>query len=374
MSTLIYVIAAILMLGIMVTVHEAGHFFAARATGIPVKEFAIGFGPKILTWKSKKHETQFFLRAIPAGGYCMFYGEDDTEGTEAKTDPRAIGNYAVWKRFITILMGPMMNFILALIAAALLFTLIGVQTGADYRNDPAVRSVLSGSAAQAAGVRAGDKILTVNGQSAKGLTEDGTKLRVNALIDSYDPAGLPLEITLQRGSDSLTVSVVPRYDEGEGRYLMGITLYSGYVPVFERVPLIRAIGMSAESCVDAAGQILGGLWNLVSRGEGLEESMGPVGTIQYIAEETQGSTEISSQMVWYTYIELLVIISVNLGLFNLIPIPGLDGSRLIFLLIEAIRRKPVPQKVEAYVHMSGYLVLILLMVFMTSKDILHIFQ
>ena len=373
MSTVVYILAAVLMLGIMVTVHEAGHFFAARLTGIPVKEFAIGFGPRVLSWNSKKHETKFFLRAIPAGGYCMFYGEDDTRGKEAKTDPRAIGNYPVWKRFITILMGPMMNFILALIAATLLFSVIGVQTDFTYPNYPTIRSVSAGSPAQQAGLRPGDALIAIGGEDAKGLTEDGQALKINALLDAYDPAEKELRITVQRNGEQREVSLVPRYDPQEGRYLMGVVLNTGYLPTFTPVPLPEAVKLSAECCVDAAGQILGGLWHLVTSGDGLENSMGPLGTVQYIAEETRDSTGISAQMVWYRYIELLVVISVNLGLFNLIPIPGLDGSRLIFLLIEAIRRKPVPQKVEAYVHMSGYLVLIMLMLFMTGKDILRIF-
>ena len=373
MSTVVYILAAVLMLGIMVTVHEAGHFFAARLTGIPVKEYAIGFGPRVLSWNSKKHETKFFLRAIPAGGYCMFYGEDDTRGKEAKTDPRAIGNYPVWKRFITILMGPMMNFILALIAATLLFSVIGVHTDFTYPNYPTIRSVSAGSPAQQAGLRPGDALIAIGGEDAKGLTEDGQALKINALLDAYDPAEKELRITVQRNGEQRGVSLVPRYDPQEGRYLMGVVLNTGYLPTFTPVPLPEAVKLSAECCVDAAGQILGGLWHLVTSGDGLENSMGPLGTVQYIAEETRDSTGISAQMVWYRYIELLVVISVNLGLFNLIPIPGLDGSRLIFLLIEAIRRKPVPQKVEAYVHMSGYLVLIMLMLFMTGKDILRIF-
>ncbi|HSK68625.1 MAG TPA: site-2 protease family protein, partial [Candidatus Limnocylindria bacterium] len=103
--TFLYVLAAVALFGILITVHEAGHFFAARFMRIPVREFAIGFGPKLLHWKSRKHDTDFYLRAIPLGGYCAFYGEDDAQG-EYKDDPRAFGRYPVWKRLVTIAMGP----------------------------------------------------------------------------------------------------------------------------------------------------------------------------------------------------------------------------------------------------------------------------
>ena len=368
----LYILAALLMLGVMVTVHEAGHFLAARLTGIPVKEFAIGFGPKVLTWKSKKYETTFHLRVIPAGGYCMFYGEDDTEGREAKNDPRAIGNYAVWKRLITILMGPVMNFVLALAVATCLYAAVGEDTGGVY-GYPVVISVDKNSPAQEAGLEANDKLLSVNGEDASGFSDDGTMLKISALIDRYASGGAPLAVTAQRGEDTVSVSVLPAYDEAAGRYLMGVTLNTSYTPAYAAVSLPRAFALGAEYCVRAGGAILGSLRDLITTGKGLNETSGPVGIVKLIAEETQRSAAESAREALLTYGELLVLISVNLGLFNLIPIPGLDGSRVVFLLIEAVRRKPVPQKVEAYIHMSGYLLLIGLMLVLTFKDVWNIF-
>ena len=362
----LYILAAIAMLGVMVTVHEFGHFLAARLTGIPVKEFAIGFGPRLLKWKSKKHETQFFLRLIPAGGYCMFYGEDDADGKEAKNDPRAIGKFAVWRRMVTIVMGPVMNFILALAVAVALFMGIGEDVGGTY-DYPFVTAVERGSPAAEAGLREEDRLLSVNGEDARGLNADQTATKVSALINAYDPQGDALLLEIGRGEEKLQVRLMPRYNEAEGRYLMGVMLNSGYVPQYAPITLGRAISQGADYCVRAAGAILSGLKTLVTTGEGFSESAGPVGIVQMIAEETQKTG-------WITFAELLVLISVNLGLFNLIPIPGLDGSRIVFLIIEAIRRKPIPQKVEAYVHMSGYVILLGLMLVMTYKDILRIFR
>ena len=368
--TILYILAAILMLGIMVTVHECGHFLAARLTGIPVKEFAIGFGPKLVSWKSRKHETTFFWRLIPAGGYCMFYGEDDTEGKEAKTDPRAIGNHKVWKRFITILMGPVMNFLLALVVASSLFALVGEDQG-EY-GYAVVQSVAENSAAAEAGLQPGDILEAVNGQDAGGMA--GDTFTLTTLIGQYQQGGAPLSIRIRRGEETLTRDMAPRFDEAEGRYMIGVMLNYQYTPHYVPASPLRCIQLGADYCVRAAGTILTGLRDLVTTGRGLEDSSGPVGIIQLIAEETQTAAQTSRSAAWLTYAQLLVLISVNLGLFNLIPIPGLDGSRLIFLLIEAIRRKPVPQKVEAYVHTAGYLLLVGLMLVMTYKDVLKIFR
>ena len=376
MSTILYVLAAIVMLGVMVTIHEAGHFFAARVTGIPVKEFAIGFGPKLLTWRSKKHETRFFLRAIPAGGYCMFYGEDDTQGEEAREDPRAIGKYPVWKRLITVFMGPMMNFILALIVAAILFGMVGEDTRGGYLEYPSVAAVDANGAVAKSGIdlKIGDQLISVNGRDALGVTEDGSNLKLSALLDELAPAGNPLTIGVKRGEEQFSFDILPVYNEELGRYLMGVSLNSGYVPGFTPVSLPRAVELGANYCVQAAGSILSSLRDLITTGAGLDQTSGPVGVVQLIAEETQKSAAESRREAVITYGQLLVLISVNLGLFNLIPIPGLDGSRIVFLIIEAVRRRPVPQKVEAYVHMSGYIILMGLMVVMTCKDIFHIFR
>ena len=363
---LFFILAAIVMLGVMVMIHECGHFFAARLTGIPVKEFAIGFGPRLVSWKSKKHETQFFLRLIPAGGYCMFYGEDDTEGKEQQ-DPRCINRFAPWKRMITIAMGPVMNFVLAFIAAVILFA----AAGQDAVGRAVISDVTAGGPAAEAGILPGDIIDQVNGQKMEGVTEDGN-LPAVAQISAYQAGEPPIDLVLERRnaageSEFVSVSVTPDYSEAEGRPLIGITV--GYEVLRGAVPVsfFEAIPLGADYCVRAGGAILSGLKTMLTTGEGFDQSAGPVGIVQLIAEETR-------QNGWEMYLQLLVMISVNLGLFNLIPIPGLDGSRIIFLLIEAIRRKPVNQRIEAAVHMTGYALLMGLMLFMTCKDILHIFQ
>ena len=363
--SLFFILAAILMLGVMVTVHELGHFLGARWTGIPVKEFAIGFGPKLLSWKSKKYETVFFLRLIPAGGYCMFYGEDDT-ASKAKDDPRNLNLHAAWKRLISIAMGPLMNFVLAFVVAVGLYMGVGEDTQ-GYVGYAIIQSVSENSAAAEAGIAAGDKILSVNGENAMGMNEDRTNLMASQLISAYQAGDAPLLVEIQRGEDSFTVPMTPRYSEADGRYLIGVMLGYEYTPGYTPISIFRSMKLGGDYCLRASTTLLDGLKTMITTGEGLDETTGPVGIIQLIAEETQENG-------FLTYAQLLVMISINLGLFNLFPIPGLDGSRIIFLLIEIIFRKPVPRKIEAYVHMGGYLLLIGLMLVMTCKDILNIFR
>lgn len=362
--TVLFVLAALLMLGIMVLVHECGHFFAARLTGIPVRAFGIGFGPEIAHWKGKKHETAFSLRLIPAGGYCAFYGEDQPDD-EKRKDPRALNNYPVWKRLLTIVMGPVMNFVLALVVAVCFYAVAGEQTDVIYGR-VRIESVNAGSPAQVAGLAPGDLIESVNGQETYGLNESGQQ-KALAAIAAYQEGDAPLEMTVTRGDEKVTLSLTPAYNAEEGRMMIGVTTTTEYTPVMRPCTLGRAVQLGTCYCVEAGSAILVALKKLVTTGEGAADTGGPVRIIQVITEETRAYG-------WEAYISLLVMISVNLGLVNLLPIPGLDGSRAVFLIIEGIFRKPVPQKVEAYIHLAGYAVLMVLFLILTYRDIVRLFQ
>lgn len=358
--TILYVLAALLMLGVMVMVHEAGHFFAARLTGIPVKEFAIGFGPKLLSRKSKKHETDISLRLIPAGGFCAFYGEDDVEGKETK-DPRALQNYSVWKRMLTIIMGPAMNLIMAFVVCMAFYACTGV-TDVTYGDRAEIVEISAGSPAEAAGLQTGDIIVSINGEDASGVNEQGQTTRVGELIAEQGKDGNALVFIVLRGGEQVTLSVTPN---AEGK--IGISM----VPEeLERKTVYLSLGRlfeaSFDECTYLGGLIFSSLRDLVFGKAGVDQLSGPVGVVQTVAQQTQayGIT---------AYISLLIFISVNLGIVNLLPIPGLDGSRVVFLLIEAVCRKPVPQKIEAYIHLAGFFVLILLFIVLTWQDIGRIF-
>lgn len=358
--TIIYILSAILLFGILVTVHEWGHFIAARLTGIPVTEFAIGFGPKLLGWKSKKFDTKFSIRAIPMGGFCAFVGEDDATGKH-QDDPGAFSRQKLWKRFITVLMGPMMNFVLAFVVLVVYFSIAGmpVVTGAD----PYIASVESAGPAAAAGLQADDVVTEVNGVSVL----DGTTDTFIQAIGSYQAGDAPLNLTVQRGDEVLHLFVEPFLDEGANRYRIGITVGGMYRTEMERVNPIQAIGESWDRCIRAGGLIINALKNLITKGEGLDQTAGPVGLVSTVTQEVRKGG-------FQAFMNLLVAISINLGIMNLLPIPGLDGSRLLFLLVEGIRRKPIPPQKEAVIHLCGYVVLFGLMLFFTYRDILRLFQ
>ena len=333
-----YILLAIVLLGVLITVHEFGHFAAARLCGIPVKEYSIGFGPKLVQWKSKKHETVFSIRPIPLGGYCMFFGDtDDDPNGEKKDDPRNYNNAPVWKRMISVAAGPLMNMVLAFVVAIGLMAAYGVTIATPF-----VASVTEGSPAAESGLEAGDVLSDAIGSLG---------------------AGSAIDITVLRDGQEETLTITPRYDEAEERWLIGIMIQQGYAPL----PAGEVIPAAWDTCVDASTAIVSALGKLFTTGEGLNETSGPVGVVQLVAEQTkQGGMEI--------FLYLTVMISINLGLVNLIPIPGLDGSRLVFMLIEAVRRKPVDQKVEAMIHLGGYVFLLGFMVFFTFKDVMRIFQ
>lgn len=354
MSGILYVLAALLLLGIMISIHEAGHFFAARACGIAVKAFSIGFGPKI--WgRTGKNGTVYTLRAIPCGGFCAFYGEDDVSG-KADSDPRALTRQAAWKRLVTIAAGPIMNFVLAFVAALCFF---GVQ-GLPYAGEgleAQVISVTADSPAEKGGLKPGDVILKTGGTEIKDT---------ESLFPGYSAEKGAVALEVRRDGKVLQLQVTPDYISTENRYMVGVTIQYAYPIQWMHADFAATLRHSWNVCVDAAGAVLTTLKNLVSTGEGADQISGPVGAVSVIAQQTAEYSLIG-------YIEMMIVLSINLGLMNLLPIPGLDGSRIWFVAFEMIFRRPVNRKVEAWIHTIGMLLLMVLMLFLTFRDILNLF-
>ena len=351
--TLLYILLAIVLLGVLIMAHEFGHFTAARLCGIAVKEFSIGFGPKLLQRKSKKHETVFTLRPIPLGGYCMFYGDtDDDPNGEAKNDPRNLNNAAVWKRILTVLAGPLMNVLLAFVVAIPLMAFYG-----SNLDTPFISAVDDGKPAQIAGLQAGDVFVSVNGVPVKEESVENVSAAIGKSAE-----GAPIELVVARNSEELAFTIEPFYSEADQRYLIGITMQQGVQPLKPS----EVVPAAWDACVWASGAVLDGIRQLFTTADGVNQISGPVGTVQLVAQQTQqGGMRI--------FLYLVVLISINLGLMNLLPIPGLDGSRILFLIVEGVRRKPVNQRVEATIHLCGYAFLLAFMLYFTFKDVLRIF-
>lgn len=336
-----YVILALLLLGVLIMAHEAGHFFAARACGIEVQEFAMGMGPLLLQKRSKKG-TQFSLRLLPIGGYCQFYGED-----EEINDPRSFNNQAVWKRLVTVVSGPMMNFIVAMLVVVIYLSALGITAVV-----PKVGEVEAHAAK--AGLAVGDTLLSVNGVAVENTD--------TVLAEIAGSAGESVSLHIERDGQEMDIAIEPFYDEELGRYRVGFTFAQERV----RASILESIPFSVRYNIESVRLIVETLKGLFFKGEGVSDVTGPVGTVYVIQEVTRsGGIDV--------YLELLALISVNLGVMNLLPIPGLDGSRLLFLLVEGVRGKPIRRELEGAIHAGGFVLLMTLMLMLTYKDIVQIF-
>ena len=339
-----YVLIGILLLGILIAVHEFGHFIAARLSGIEVMEFAIGMGPKLLGWTGKSG-TKFSLRAIPLGGFCAFYGEDDVEG-KSKDDPRAYGKQNVWKRIFTVAMGPVMNFVLAFVVAFAFFFCLGEMVPV-----PTVDSLMDGYPAAEAGLLPGDQITHVNGEA----------IANSDAVSAALTTGSQADVTVLRGGEEHTFTIIPKWNEEDQRYLIGIY----FAQARQKLSFGISITAAWDNCVRAGTAVFDALKGIFTDPEIRDSVSGPVGAVAVVSQAVQ-------QNGIDAFLSLLMLISVNLGIMNLLPIPGLDGSRIVFHLIEAVRGKPIKPEREALVHLIGMVFLFSLMIFFTYKDIMRL--
>ena len=335
------IIEALLLLSVLVMIHELGHYTAGRLLGFTIVEYAVGMGPKLLGFK--RNGIEYNLRALPLGGMCRFYGEDDGVINE-----RCFNAQKPWKRFIVILAGPLMNFVLAFLLAMILLFGWGV---AD-ESKVLIQGVGENSPARAAGLEIGDQFLSVDGKPVENFES------LTAAVLAADPA--QLDAVILRDGREQTVSVRDLYNAETGANFMGVTLTYGT----KRVGLLRAMSESAAICWEYGGLVFKSLGMLFSGEAGLQDMAGPVGIVQLLGEATRSG--------WYTVLNLCILLSMNLGVFNLFPIPALDGGRLLFILIEWVRGKPVPPEKEGVVHMVGFVLLMLLVVVVTFNDILRL--
>ncbi len=335
-STIGSIIAAILILSVLVSLHEFGHYAVGRVFHLPINEFAIGFGPRL--WSTDKNGIRYSLRAFPLGGYCSFRGEE--EGSDS---PDSFFAHAAWKRALMTIAGPAMNLLFGFIMTVFILVVVG-----EMMVVPVVDTIVPGSPAANAGIMAGDRIVAVNG-----VRMEDTSSIVEAITSQGEKT-----VALQFVRDGVTreSSVTPYYDNELERLRVGLSF--GYERTW--LGLGESLSLSVKYCVYVVREMLGAFGNLF-RGRGFDDVGGPVGTISLISQSVKSGLD--------TVLHMVVLLSINLGVFNLLPLPALDGGRLLFLGVEMVRRRPVNRDKEAWVHYVGLIALLALVVVFTFKDI-----
>jgi len=360
----VYYALAIVALGFLIVVHEAGHYFVARWCGMRVDRFSIGFGPGILKRRSKKTGTIFQLAPIPFGGFVEIRGMNIAEEVDPE-DAQAYPNRPAWQRFVTIFAGPATNYLSAIALGIALFTCHGVERAEKiiHVHDVLADTDASGKPFDAVGkLQKGDRIVFVDGQPIEAGSDKGLTARVT------EKQGAPVKLTVRRGLFQVVdveITPAPRKDDKTGQlvkkdgkviYYLGIAPSNRYV---EDVGVAEATWEAFKYPVDKTKAIAAGLYGIIV---GTEEA-DPGGPVR-ILDEFQKAFEVS--MV--TGIHLLMLLSVYLGLFNLFPLPALDGGRLVFLGYEMVTRRRANPKIEAMVHMSGIMILGIVMILVTLND------
>lgn len=364
--SILTIIVAIAVFGLIIAIHEFGHFIVAKLNGVQVNEFAIGMGPKI--FKFKKGETLYSLRAFPIGGFCAMEGEDDSS-----ENPRSFGNKKVWQRMTVVLAGAFMNILLGfvlLIVTTSMSVLVPTRyishfaeasfTDYGYNTGNWSLMCLNGntyvSSSKESGLMLGDEILSVNGSNIWTITDLSYKLQTT---DKND-----FTLVVRRDGEKVTLSHVKFQNTlSEGRMdfkVEGRDKNAGNV-----------LNYAFRDTIATGKLVWMSLGDLVTGKYGFHDLSGPIGTISVISEAAQAGQNWTERLE--SILSLTVFITINVGIFNLLPIPGLDGSRFLFMVIEAIRRKPIKKEHEAMVHLVGMAALFLFMIVITVQDVSKFF-
>jgi regulator of sigma E protease len=428
------IIVAVLILGLIVVIHELGHFLLAKANGITVTEFSVGMGPRIASFVRKG--TRYSLKLLPFGGSCLMLGED-----ESVDDEGAFGKKGVWARFSVIFAGAFFNFILAFVLALIVLGDVGI-------DKPYLEKVSEGGPAQIAGLKSGDLIREINDTSIHFSRDIQYYFYFNNLSEK------PVEVTVLRNGEKLTLPVTPQWRDDyklgcsytstnptavleevvEGYPLAkagvkagdiivginGVAIHSAkeladyleanplteeaitltyqrdgqeteitlkpmlvqsgydmgwvYNPYREKVSALEAVKYSFFELKLNIVNTIKSIGHLIMGRVSVKEVSGPVGIVNVVGDIVSESEDYGIHATLLSLAQFSILLSANLGVMNLLPLPALDGGRIVFLLIEAIRKKPVPKEKEAVVHLVGMALLMLLMVFVMYNDIRNIFQ
>jgi regulator of sigma E protease len=316
----------------MVFSHEFGHFFAAKKSGVTVEEFSLGMGPKIMSWGRKG--TRYSLRVFPIGGYVKMLGEEEKAKGEGAYYSKPLG-----KRMAIILAGPVMNIILAILLFSIIFYIVGTPT-------TVIDTVMEGYPAEMSGIRPGDRVVYINDQRV----ESWEKLQL--LVSASK--GERMRVTVSREGQTVAFDVFPVTDPETGQSMIGIT------PVAAK-SVAGSLRLGIKRSFEVIGLMVSYLGQLVTGKASAEDVVGAVGVIQLVNQAAK--TGILNVMF------LAAFLSLNLGVINLLPIPALDGGKMVFLLLEGVRGKPIDIEKEGLIHFIGFVFLILLIIMITWKDI-----
>jgi len=346
---LLNLIYFVLVLGIIVLVHESGHFLFAKLCGIYVYEFSIGMGPKLFSKKGKNGETEYCIRAIPIGGFVSLAGEEVDDDKKIPEERKLYAKKA-WQRFLVMFFGAGFNFIFAVL---ILFS-IGLFYGA-VSSKPIISEVVKDNPAAVAGLKDGDRVLAINNRKVK--TSDDISLFLQIVDKSK-----PVKFKVERDGKEYTFDVNPIKEKVEDQdvYRIGVMINN------EKT---KGFGAAVEYAFVKTGalfrQMFITLESLFTGGVSINQFSGPVGIYNIVGTQAEAG--------FANILYLIALLSINVGFINLIPFPAFDGGRILFLIIEKIKGSPVKPETESKIHTIGFLLLMILMVYITFNDILRLF-
>lgn len=346
--SIIDIIIAILLFGFIVLVHEFGHFLFAKLNGIGVVEFSIGMGPRLFS--VVRGETRYSIKLLPFGGSCMMVGED-----EQQADPKAFNNKPVWARISVIAAGPVFNMILAFLFA---FIVVSIQ-GHDY---PVISEVMDHLPAAEAGLEPGDRITMINRQTISSSRD------ISLYFMSHPGETVTISYRRDEGGSQIqgTAKITPVYAAERKSHMIGIR----FVPPQPVTSAGELVSCSAYELKYWVSTTFTSLRMLVQKQVALDEAVsGPIGIVSMVGETIESGREQGPVSVLYYLSFWVLLLSANLGIMNLLPLPALDGGRLVFLFLELLRGKPVDPEKEGMVHMAGMMVLMALMVLILFNDV-----
>ena len=349
MATLILFI---LILGIIILIHELGHFLFAKLFGVYVYEYSIGMGKKILSKKPKNSETEYNLRLIPIGGFVRLAGEEGEDGDNSVPLEQKLYKKNFIQRFLIFFMGPGFNFILAFIT---LF--VGALIYGSISTAPIIGSVPKDYPAYKAGIEVGDTIISIDGEKIKTWDD------ILWIVQTSKGESLEFKIEDKNGNEK-NVTVTPEKvtaEDGTISYVFGVGKNTK-----KDKGLVVSFKYACDKTISLFKIMIETVKSLFSGGVSVNDLSGPVGIYSIVGEQAEGGLE--------DLLYLLAYLSINVGVINLIPFPAFDGGHILFLIIEKIMRKPVPEKVESTITGVGFILLMLLMIYVTGHDIINLFN